>query len=83
LVLDEVIGPMRDEIIKQAAESAFSIMKDAVLFMKKQYNLWVVLAVLQDYMKVSGVNSDHRIEWNFHITVKFSLCIKILLPSIR
>src|ERR1700739_995307 len=55
-------GPMRDEIIKQAAESAFSIMKDAVLFMKKQYNLWVVLAVLQDYMKVSGINSDHRIE---------------------
>jgi hypothetical protein len=61
-IKDEVIGPMRDEIIKQAAESAFSIMKDAVLFMKKQYDLWVVLAVLQDYMKVSGINSDHRIE---------------------
>ena len=33
-----------------------------MLFMKKQYNLWVVLAVLQEYMKVSGINSDHRIE---------------------
>jgi uncharacterized protein (UPF0216 family) len=51
-----------DQIIKQAAEVAFGIMKDAVLFMKKQYNLWVVLAVLQEYMKVSGINSDHRIE---------------------
>jgi hypothetical protein len=37
-------------------------MKDSVLFMKKQYNLWVVLSVLQEYMKVSGINSDHRIE---------------------
>lgn len=56
------IGSFRDQIIKQAAEIAFNIMKDAVLFMKKQYNLWVVLAVLQEYMKVSGINSDHRIE---------------------
>jgi hypothetical protein len=61
-IKEENFGPMRDEIIKQAAEVAFNIMKDAVLFMKKQYNLWVVLAVLQDYMKVSGINSDHRIE---------------------
>lgn len=52
----------RDEIIKSAAEIAFSIMKDSVLFMKKQYNLWAVLSVLEEYMKVSGINSDHRLE---------------------
>jgi hypothetical protein len=52
----------RDEIIKSAAEIAFSIMKDSVLFMKKQYNLWVVLSVLEQYMKVSCINSDHRTE---------------------
>jgi hypothetical protein len=56
------IEPYRDEIIKSAAEIAFSIMKDSVLFMKKQYNLWAVLSVLEQYMKVSGINSDHRIE---------------------
>jgi hypothetical protein len=56
------IEPYRDEIIKSAAEIAFSIMKDSVLFMKKQYNLWVVLSVLEEYMKVSGIKSDHRIE---------------------
>jgi hypothetical protein len=33
----------RDQIIKQAAELAFTLMKDSVLFMKKQYNLWAVL----------------------------------------
>jgi hypothetical protein len=56
------IEPYRDEILKSAAQIAFSLMKDSVLFMKKQYNLWVVLSVLQEYMKVSGINSDHRIE---------------------
>ncbi|MDP9288609.1 MAG: hypothetical protein M3P08_10475 [Thermoproteota archaeon] len=61
-IKEEDIERVRDQIIKQAAEIAFNIMKDAVLFMKKQYNLWVVLAVLQEYMKVSGINSDHRIE---------------------
>ena len=52
----------RDEVIKQAAELAFSLMKDSVLFMKKQYNLWVVLSVLEEYMKVSGIKADHKIE---------------------
>jgi len=61
-IKEEDIGPFRDQIIKQAAQVAFDIMKDAVLFMKKQYNLWVVLSVLQEYMKISGINSDHRIE---------------------
>jgi hypothetical protein len=37
-------------------------MKDSVLFMKKQYNLWVVLSVLEEYMKVSGIKADHKLE---------------------
>jgi hypothetical protein len=52
----------RDRIIKEAALSAFSLIKDSVLFMKQSYNLWTVLAVLQEYMRVSNINSDHRIE---------------------
>jgi hypothetical protein len=52
----------RDDIIKQAAELAFTLMKDSVLFMKKQFNLWVVLSVLEEYMKVSGIKSDHKLE---------------------
>lgn len=30
--------------------------------MMQNYNLWTVLNVLQEYMKVSGIVSDHRIE---------------------
>ena len=56
------IDRYRDDIIRQAARIAFDLMKDSVLYMKKQYNLWVVLAVLEEYMKVSGINADHKIE---------------------
>src|ERR1700739_2638517 len=59
---DEVIEQWRGEILKQAAEVAFSKIKEVVWFMKKQYTLTAVLAVLKDYMKVSGINADHRIE---------------------
>jgi hypothetical protein len=33
------IEPCRAQILRSAAQIAFSIMKDSVLFMKKQYNL--------------------------------------------
>jgi hypothetical protein len=56
------IEQYRDQIVKEAARIAFDLMKDSVLYMKKSYNLWAVLSVLQDYMKVSGINSDHKIE---------------------
>ena len=29
---------------------------------EEAYNLWTVLEVLQEYMKVSGITSDHTIE---------------------
>ena len=44
------IEPCRAQILRSAAQIAFNIMKDSVLFMKKQYNLWVVLSVLQEYI---------------------------------
>ncbi len=63
------IGPYRDDIVKQAAELPFNVMKDSVLYMKKDFNLWTVLQVLQDYMKVSGINADHMIDGKKHIFV--------------
>ena len=59
----------RDEIIKQAAKIAFGLMKDSVLLMKKQYNLWVILSVLEEYMKVSDIKADHKIEGRKHVFV--------------
>ena len=62
LLTDTTLDSYRDQIITEAATTAYSLMKDAVLFMRKDYNLWTVLSVLQEYMKVSGINSDHQIE---------------------
>jgi hypothetical protein len=64
------VDSYRDKIVKNAVEIAFSLMKDSVLFMKKKYTLWTVLAVLQEYMKISGITADHTIEaGNKHVFV--------------
>ena len=64
------VDSYRDKIVKNAVEIAFSLMKDSVLFMKKKYSLWTVLAVLQEYMKISGITADHTIEaGNKHVFV--------------
>ena len=62
------IDSHRYEIINEAAEIAFSLIKDSALLMKKTYNLWTVLEILQEYMKVSDMKSDHMIEpGNTHV----------------
>lgn len=52
----------KSKIVSKAAETALNLMKDSVLFMRKEYSFWTVLDVLREYMKVSGILSDHRIE---------------------
>jgi|SRR6185437_2451201 hypothetical protein len=52
----------RNSLIKELSQTAFIFLKDFVLLIKKNYNLLTVLEVLEQYMKVVGINSDHRIE---------------------
>jgi hypothetical protein len=59
----------RNKVVRHAAEIAFDAMKDAVLLMKNQYNLWDVLEVLRQYMKASGIKADHRIAGRKNIFV--------------
>lgn len=56
------ISPYREQIIEEVALRAFNVVKDSVLFIKKNYDLWTVLALLQLYMKVSNITSDHIVE---------------------
>lgn len=80
----------RDEMIKSAAEISFSLIKDSALLMKRTYNLWTVLEILQEYMKVSDMKADHRIEaGNNHVFIiqhelgeNWSLFTKVLLNLI-
>jgi len=58
----EDVVDFRDKLIKELSQTAFAFLKDSVLLIKKNYNLLVVLEVLEQYMKVVGINSDHKIE---------------------
>ena len=42
------------------------VIKDTVLFMKGKYDLKRCIETLEDYMRASGMNSDHRIEGETH-----------------
>jgi hypothetical protein len=58
----EDLESYRTKIVYNAAETALNVMRDSVLFMRKDYSFWTVLDVLREYMKVAGIMSDHRIE---------------------
>ncbi len=59
--IDDVII-FRNLLMKELSQIAFIFLKDSVLLIKKNYNLLTVLEVLEQYMKVVGINSDHRID---------------------
>ena len=56
------VNPIKERLIKYSAEVAFYNIKESVILMRKKLDLWSVLSVLHDYMKVSGITADHRIE---------------------
>ena len=60
---DELDGKDIDEIINLM----FPMIKDTVLFIKGGYDLKRCIETLEDYMRASGMNSDHRIEGDMHI----------------
>jgi hypothetical protein len=52
----------KESLVKDLAQVAFNFLKDSVLLIKKNYSLISVLEVLEQYMKVIGINSDHRVD---------------------
>jgi len=58
----ELDGTDIDEIINLV----FPVIKDTVLFIKGGYDLKRCIETLEDYMKASGMNSDHRVEGDIH-----------------
>jgi hypothetical protein len=56
----EDMTTFKESLVKDLAQIAFNFLKDSVLLIKKNYSLISVLEVLEQYMKVIGINSDHR-----------------------
>jgi len=42
------------------------VIKDNVMFMKGKYDLERCIETLEDYMRASGMKSDHRVEGSLH-----------------
>jgi len=82
---DELDGQDIDEIINLI----FPMIKDTVLFIKGGYDLKRCIETLDDYMKASGMNSDHRVEGNMHsfiiqhdLGIKWSVFTEQLLSQV-
>lgn len=68
LLMDMMDG-CDDRKIKFFAERMFRILKDSVMFMQKGQDLGAFLRVLEEYVKVAGIASEHTINGNRHVFV--------------
>ena len=59
---DDLDGQDIDEIINLI----FPTIKDTVMFIKGGYDLKRCIETLEDYMRASGMTSDHRVDGNIH-----------------
>lgn len=63
----QVLGQdMKGSDIDGILKTLLPMIKDNVLFMKGNYDLKRCIETLEDYMKASGMKSDHKIEGEVH-----------------
>ena len=75
--------------IDKIIDVIFPIIKDNVMFMKGGYDLKRCIETLEDYMKASGMKSDHRVEGALHhfiiqhdLGIKWSVFTEQLLTQV-
>jgi len=63
----ETLGKdMKGEQIDATIKAILPLIKDTVMFIKGSYDLKRCIETLEDYMRASGMKSDHRIEGEVH-----------------
>ena len=88
-ILQRLGKEMSGKDIESILKVMMPMIKESVLFMKGKYNLQSCIETLEDYMKVSGMKSDHRIEADIHhfivqheLGIKWSLLTERLFKEI-
>lgn len=88
-ILESLGGELDGQDIDEIINLIFPMIKDSVMFVKGGYDLKRCIEMLEDYMKVSGMNSDHRVEGNVHsfliqhdLGMKWSVFTEQLLSQI-
>jgi len=65
-ILDMLGIEMTSAEINEIVNVIKPVIKDTVLFIKGNYDLKKCIETLEDYMKASGMKSDHRVEGDLH-----------------
>jgi len=65
-ILESLGGELDGRDIDEIINIVFPMIKDSVMFVKGGYDLKRCIETLEDYMKASGMNSDHRVEGDVH-----------------
>ncbi len=65
-ILESLGGEMTHHEILKIIDVLFATIKDSVMFMKGGYDLRRTIETLEDYMRSSGMESDHRKEGDVH-----------------
>lgn len=65
-ILDSLGKEMDGADINEIIKAVLPLIKDTVLFMKGQYDLKRCIETLEDYIRASGMKSDHRTEGELH-----------------
>ena len=76
-ILDSLGGELTDMDISKIIDGLIPLIKDTSMFIKGGYDLERCIETLEDYMRASGMKSDHRIEGDIHhFVVQHELGIK-------
>lgn len=65
-ILESLGGDMSHQEILKIIDVLFTTIKNSVMFMKGGYDLKRTIETLEDYMRSSGMESDHRKEGDVH-----------------
>lgn len=88
-LLSTVGHELKGEMMMSMVDVLHSRLKDWVMYMKGGYDLKRVIETLEDYMRASGMSSDHRVEGDLHhfviqhnLGIQWSLFAELLLKKI-
>ena len=65
-IIESLGGELDGQDIDEIINIIFPMIKDSVMFVKGGYDLKRCIETLEDYMRASGMNSDHRVEGDMH-----------------
>ncbi len=69
IIMNLLCRELDDKDIDEMVDAVFPVVTDSVMFAKGGYDLKRAIETLEDYMRSSGVNSDHRVNGDVHVFI--------------